>query len=133
MADDSRRATVKEVVTVADAGVSESGMLFGLPFASSGVAAPSLGTVAGDVCLRKVTSTAIFAAVVAHGVTHMGGARTVLNMVVNATAEERRPLKAGGKPVMVMTGGAPPCATACGVGWGGGKVGWVLRVGGCQI
>jgi fatty-acyl-CoA synthase len=61
-----------------------------------------------NVCLRKVTSAAIFAAVAAHGVTHMGGAPTVLSMVVNATAEERRPLKAGGKPVTVMTGGAPP-------------------------
>ena len=61
-----------------------------------------------NVCLRKVNSAAIFAAVAAHRVTHMGGAPTVLNMVVNATAEERRPLKAGGKPVTVMTGGAPP-------------------------
>ncbi|CAD6248375.1 unnamed protein product [Miscanthus lutarioriparius] len=63
-----------------------------------------------NVCLRKVTSAAIFAAVAAHGVTHMGGAPTVLSMVVNATAEERRPLslKPSGRPVTVMTGGAPP-------------------------
>ncbi|CAD6252143.1 unnamed protein product [Miscanthus lutarioriparius] len=66
-----------------------------------------------NVCLRKVTSAAIFAAVAAHGVTHMGGAPTVLSMVVNATAEERRPLSLRpggrrGRPVTVMTGGAPP-------------------------
>ena len=60
-----------------------------------------------NVCLRKVTPAAIFNAVVRHGVTHMGGAPTVLSMVVNATAEERRPLP-GGRPVTVMTGGAPP-------------------------
>jgi len=62
-----------------------------------------------NVCLRKVSSAAIFDAVARHGVTHMGGAPTVLSMVVNATAEERRPLPGGtGRPVTVMTGGAPP-------------------------
>jgi fatty-acyl-CoA synthase len=60
-----------------------------------------------NVCLRKVSSASIFDAVARHGVTHMGGAPTVLSMVVNATAEERRPLP-GGRPVTVMTGGAPP-------------------------
>ncbi|PAN03664.1 hypothetical protein PAHAL_1G013900 [Panicum hallii] len=60
-----------------------------------------------NVCLRKVTSAAIFDSVARHGVTHMGGAPTVLSMIVNATAEERRPLP-GGRPVTVMTGGAPP-------------------------
>ncbi|CAL5060741.1 unnamed protein product [Urochloa decumbens] len=60
-----------------------------------------------NVCLRKVSSATIFAAVATHGVTHMGGAPTVLSMVVNATAEERRPLP-GSRPVTVMTGGAPP-------------------------
>ncbi|CAN6247449.1 unnamed protein product [Urochloa humidicola] len=61
-----------------------------------------------NVCLRKVTSASIFAAVSRHGVTHMGGAPTVLAMVVNATAQDRRPLPNGGKPITVMTGGAPP-------------------------
>jgi fatty-acyl-CoA synthase len=60
-----------------------------------------------NVCLRKVSPASIFDAVARHGVTHMGGAPTVLSMVVNATAEERRPLP-GGRPVTVMTGGAPP-------------------------
>ena len=40
MADGTRRATAKEVVAAAAAGVSSSGMLLGLAFASSGVAAP---------------------------------------------------------------------------------------------
>ncbi|EEE56189.1 hypothetical protein OsJ_05143 [Oryza sativa Japonica Group] len=38
-------------------------------------------------------------------VTHMGGAPTVLSMIVNATAEEQRPVA---RRVTVMTGGAPP-------------------------
>lgn len=60
-----------------------------------------------NVCLRKVTGSAIFDAVSRHGVTHMGGAPTVLGMIVHAAPEERRPLPAG-KKVAVMTGGAPP-------------------------
>ncbi|XP_062224292.1 butanoate--CoA ligase AAE1-like [Phragmites australis] len=60
-----------------------------------------------NVCLRKVTGAAIFDSIARHGVTHMGGAPTVLSMIVNATADERRPLP-GGRPVTVMTGGAPP-------------------------
>lgn len=60
-----------------------------------------------NVCLRRVTSAGIFDAVARHGVTHMSGAPTVLSMIVNATAEERRPLP-GGRRVTVMTGGAPP-------------------------
>ncbi|KAG2648076.1 probable acyl-activating enzyme 1, peroxisomal [Panicum virgatum] len=61
-----------------------------------------------NVCLRKVTPAAIFDAVARHGVTHMGGAPTVLSMIVNATAEERQRRPPGGRPVTVMTGGAPP-------------------------
>ncbi|TVU33641.1 hypothetical protein EJB05_25471, partial [Eragrostis curvula] len=60
-----------------------------------------------NVCLRKVTGAAVFDSVARHGVTHMGGAPTVLGMIANATAEERRPLP-GGRRVTVMTGGAPP-------------------------
>ncbi|KAL6848529.1 hypothetical protein ACP4OV_021823 [Aristida adscensionis] len=61
-----------------------------------------------NVCVRRVTGAAIFDGVARHGVTHMGGAPTVLSMIVNATAAERRPLPGGGRPVTVMTGGAPP-------------------------
>ncbi|CAN6197875.1 unnamed protein product [Urochloa humidicola] len=58
-----------------------------------------------SVCLRKVTAGAVFDAVARHGVTHMGGAPTVLSMIANATAEERRKKAAG---VIVKAGGAPP-------------------------
>ncbi|XP_052141358.1 butanoate--CoA ligase AAE1-like [Oryza glaberrima] len=58
-----------------------------------------------NVCVRRVTAATIFDAVARHGVTHMGGAPTVLSMIVNATAEEQRPVA---RRVTVMTGGAPP-------------------------
>ncbi|KAG2605779.1 hypothetical protein PVAP13_4NG218600 [Panicum virgatum] len=61
-----------------------------------------------NVCLRKVTAAAIFDRIARHGVTHMGGAPTVLSMIVNATAEERKPPLPGGRPVTVKAGGAPP-------------------------
>ncbi len=69
----------------------------------------TLAAVAGvSVCLRKVTAENIFRAIHAHGVTHFCGAPIVLNMVINATDEER-----GGTPdrtVQVMTAAAPPPA-----------------------
>lgn len=58
-----------------------------------------------NVCLRTVTAKGIFECISRHKVTHMSGAPTVLNMMVNAPATERLPLP--GK-VLVMTGGAPP-------------------------
>ncbi|KAF5455667.1 hypothetical protein F2P56_025217 [Juglans regia] len=58
-----------------------------------------------NVCQRNVTARGIFENISRHKVTHFGGAPTVLNMVINATASEIRPLP--GK-VAVMTGGAPP-------------------------
>ncbi|KAL6218192.1 hypothetical protein ACLB2K_011407 [Fragaria x ananassa] len=58
-----------------------------------------------NVCQRNVTAKGIFACISQHQVTHMGGAPTVLNMIVNAPENDRRPLP--GK-VVVMTGGAPP-------------------------
>ncbi|KAI3724631.1 hypothetical protein L2E82_36414 [Cichorium intybus] len=58
-----------------------------------------------NVCLRKVTAKGIFESISRHKVTHMGGAPTILNMIVNAPASERIPLP--GK-VVVKTGGAPP-------------------------
>ncbi|KAL5208912.1 hypothetical protein ABZP36_033347 [Zizania latifolia] len=60
-----------------------------------------------NVCVRKVSAASIFDSVARHGVTHMGGAPTVLGMIVNATAKEQRPVP-GGRRVTVMTGGAPP-------------------------
>ncbi len=60
------------------------------------------GTV---VCCRDITAPAIFDAIADEGVTHFGGAPIVLNMLVNAPAEQRRPF---GHVVEVFTAGAPP-------------------------
>jgi fatty-acyl-CoA synthase len=59
------------------------------------------------VCNRDVSARAIFDALADEGVTHFGGAPIVLNMLVNATAGERR---AFDQPVHVFTAGAPPPA-----------------------
>ncbi|KAJ6684633.1 ACYL-ACTIVATING ENZYME 2-RELATED [Salix purpurea] len=58
-----------------------------------------------NVCQRDVTAKHIFENIAQHKVTHLGGAPTVLNMIINASARDRKPLP--GK-VSVMTGGAPP-------------------------
>ncbi|GJN09176.1 hypothetical protein PR202_ga27158 [Eleusine coracana subsp. coracana] len=58
-----------------------------------------------NVCLRHFTARLIFDRIARHGVTHMGGAPTVLNMIVNAPPADRAPLPG---PVRVMTGGSPP-------------------------
>ncbi|KAL2522101.1 putative acyl-activating enzyme 1 [Forsythia ovata] len=58
-----------------------------------------------NVCLRSVTAKGIFDSISRHHVTHMGGAPTVLNMIINAPVSEKMSLP--GK-VSVMTGGAPP-------------------------
>lgn len=60
-----------------------------------------------NICLRNVTAKGIFDSIVTNKVTHMGGAPTVLNMIINAPADERRPTD---WKVAVMTGGAPPPA-----------------------
>ncbi|KAK9129258.1 hypothetical protein Sjap_009745 [Stephania japonica] len=58
-----------------------------------------------NVCLRNVSAKTIYENLSRHNVTHMGGAPTILNMIVNASAAERKPLNS---KVEVMTGGAPP-------------------------
>lgn len=58
-----------------------------------------------NVCLRNVTAKGIFECIAQQPVTHMSGAPTVLNMIINAPSSVRKPLH--GK-VAVMTGGAPP-------------------------
>ncbi|KAF1873806.1 hypothetical protein Lal_00029512 [Lupinus albus] len=58
-----------------------------------------------NVCLRKVAPKDIFDNVSQHKVTHMGGAPTVLNMIVNSASIDRKPLD---HKVVVMTGGSPP-------------------------
>ena len=66
----------------------------------------ALPAVAGtSVCLRDVNAGAIFSAIAEEGVTHFCGAPVVLNLVINASEDERRPL---GRPVEIMTAAAPP-------------------------
>jgi fatty-acyl-CoA synthase len=59
------------------------------------------------VCLRRVEPQRIFEAIADHRVTHMCGAPIVLNMLVHAPAEAKRPLPLRTK---VATGGAAPPA-----------------------
>ncbi|HEX8374093.1 MAG TPA: acyl-CoA synthetase, partial [Geminicoccaceae bacterium] len=60
-----------------------------------------------QVCLRKVAAETIFAAIAERGVTHLCGAPIVMGMLVNASAEARRPF---GQKVRMMTAAAPPPA-----------------------
>ena len=60
------------------------------------------GTV---VCCRDITAKAIYDAIADHGVTHFGGAPIVLNLIVNAADDERRPFD---RTIEVFTAGAPP-------------------------
>ena len=59
------------------------------------------------VCLRKVEAGAIFQMIAEHGVTHFCGAPIVLNLLSNASEEERVPFD---HRVEVMTAAAPPPA-----------------------
>ncbi|WP_419904733.1 acyl-CoA synthetase [Kiloniella sp.] len=69
----------------------------------------TMAALAGTVvCCRTITAKTIFNLVADHGITHFGGAPVVLNMLVNATKEERKPIN---HPVKVMTAGAPPPAS----------------------
>ena len=68
----------------------------------------SVTAMAGThVCLRKVDPALIFPMIVEHGVTHMCGAPTVLNMLTSAPAEQRRKFN---HIVDIQTGGSPPPA-----------------------
>ncbi len=66
---------------------------------------PALGGTA--ICCRDITAAAIYAAIADKGATHFGGAPIVLNMLVNARDEVRRPFD---HTVQVFTAGAPPPA-----------------------
>jgi fatty-acyl-CoA synthase len=69
----------------------------------------TLAAMAGtNVCLRKVAAGPIYDALAEHGVTHLCGAPIVMQMLLNAAPEERRPLP--GK-VNMMTAAAPPPAS----------------------
>lgn len=66
---------------------------------------PALGGTI--VCCRDVTAKAIYDAIADEGITHFGGAPIVLNTIVNAHDEDRRPFD---HTVQVFTAGAPPPA-----------------------
>ncbi len=70
----------------------------------------SMSVVAGThVCLRRVTAKHIYDAIATHGITHMAGAPTVMNFIVNATDAEKKRL-----PHTVqffVAAAAPPAAT----------------------
>lgn len=57
------------------------------------------------VCCRDITAKAIYSAIADEGVQYFGGAPIVLNMLVNATDEDRRDFD---HTVEVFTAGAPP-------------------------
>ncbi|UWQ94672.1 AMP-binding protein [Rhodobacteraceae bacterium M385] len=59
------------------------------------------------VCCRDITAAAIYNAIADEGVTHMGGAPIVLNMLVNAKDADKRAFP---HTVEVFTAGAPPAA-----------------------
>ncbi|KAI7743504.1 hypothetical protein M8C21_000310 [Ambrosia artemisiifolia] len=58
-----------------------------------------------NICIRRCDPKDIFDNIALHKVTHMGGAPTVLNMIVNSPVTDRKPLP---HKVEIMTGGAPP-------------------------
>ncbi|GAA0156852.1 ligase [Lithospermum erythrorhizon] len=58
-----------------------------------------------NICLRDVNPKDIYDNIERFNVTHMSGAPTVLNKIVNTIQDERRPLP---HKVEVTTGGAPP-------------------------
>jgi fatty-acyl-CoA synthase len=69
----------------------------------------TLSVVAGThICLRRVEPKLIFEALVKHKATHLCGAPVVMNMLINATEEERRPLS---QKVNFFTAAAPPPAS----------------------
>jgi fatty-acyl-CoA synthase len=68
----------------------------------------TLALVAGtSVCLRRASAKTIYAALSDHSVSHMCGAPIIMQFIIGATAEERRPL---GRKVEFMTAAAPPPA-----------------------
>jgi fatty-acyl-CoA synthase len=68
----------------------------------------TLALVAGtSVCLRRAAAKPIFEALAEHDVSHMCGAPIIMQFIISATPEERRPLK---RKVEFMTAAAPPPA-----------------------
>ena len=68
----------------------------------------TLALVAGtSVCLRRATARTIYDALADENVTHMCGAPIIMQFIIGATADERRPLA---RRVEFMTAAAPPPA-----------------------
>jgi fatty-acyl-CoA synthase len=68
----------------------------------------TLALVAGtSVCLRRASAKTIFDALVDHDVTHLCGAPIIMQFIIGATKDERRPLE---RRVEFMTAAAPPPA-----------------------
>jgi fatty-acyl-CoA synthase len=68
----------------------------------------TLALVAGtSVCLRRASAKTIFDALADHDVTHMCGAPIIMQLIIAASAEERRPLS---RTVEFMTAASPPPA-----------------------
>lgn len=63
------------------------------------------------ICLRSVSALSIREAIDQHGVTHFCAAPVVLNMMLNAAADERRTTS---HPIQVATGGAAPSSRMIG-------------------
>ena len=60
------------------------------------------------VCLRRVEAATIYKALAEEGVTHLCGAPIVMQMILGATAEQKRPFP---QQVQMMTAAAPPPAS----------------------
>ena len=68
----------------------------------------SISVKAGThVCLRQVRANALYGLIAEHGVTHLCGAPIVMSILLNASAEEKRPLP---HVVRFFTAAAPPPA-----------------------
>jgi fatty-acyl-CoA synthase len=66
----------------------------------------SVSVAAGThVCLRWVRAKAMYDAIADHGVTHLCGAPIVMSLLLNAPAEERRPID---RTISFFTAAAPP-------------------------
>ena len=66
----------------------------------------SIAAVAGtNICLRRVNAANIYSAIAQYNVTHFCGGPIVLNLLINATENERREFN---HSVNVMTAAAPP-------------------------
>ena len=104
-----RGATLTAVANIMAWGMRQHPMyLWTLPmFHCNGWCFPwAIAAVAGtNICLRKVEAGAIYAAFADLGATHLCGAPIVMQMILDATQDQRRPYT---QKVEMMTAAAPP-------------------------